>query len=67
VQVDLPDNDVMGTLSIISASGQRLRSIETSEGETNIRLEIEDLPKGMYLIRWEQKDEQVVMKKLMVQ
>ena len=67
VNIDLPDNETSGTLSLVSASGQMLRSVQSSEGETNVRLDIQDLPRGMYLIRWEQTDGQVVVKKVVVQ
>lgn len=67
VQVDLPENDLTGTLSIVSASGQLVRSVQSSEGETSIQLDVQDLPKGIYLVRWVQSDKQVVVKKLMVQ
>jgi len=67
VNVDLPQNDLTGTLSILSASGQLVRSVQSSEGEASIQLDVQDLPKGVYLVRWVQSDEQVVVKKLMVQ
>ncbi len=67
VQVDLPENNLTGTLSIVSASGQLVRSVQSSEGETSIQLDVQDLPKGIYLVRWVQSDNQVVVKKLMVQ
>lgn len=67
VNVDLPENDLTGTLSIVSASGQLVRSVQSSEGETSIQLDVQDLPKGIYLVRWVQSDDQVVVKKLMVQ
>jgi ELWxxDGT repeat protein len=67
VNVDLPENDRTGTLSIVSASGQLVRSVQSVEGETSIQLDVQDLPKGVYLVRWVQSDEQVVVKKLIVQ
>ncbi|HPI04948.1 MAG TPA: T9SS type A sorting domain-containing protein [Saprospiraceae bacterium] len=67
VNVDLPGNEVTGTLTLVSASGQTLRSVHSSEGETNVRLDIQDLPRGMYLVRWEQTDGQVAVKKVVVQ
>ncbi|MBC7774911.1 MAG: T9SS type A sorting domain-containing protein [Phycisphaerae bacterium] len=67
VNVDLPQNDLTGTLSILSASGQTVRSMQSSEGQTSIQMDVQDLPKGVYLVRWVQSDEQVVLKKLLVQ
>jgi len=67
VNVDLSQNELTGTLSIVSASGQLVRSVQSSEGETSIQLDVQDLPKGVYLVRWVQSDEQVVVKKLIVQ
>jgi ELWxxDGT repeat protein len=67
VNVDLPENDLTGTLSIVSASGQLVRSMQSSEGETSIQMDVQDLPKGIYLVRWVQSDEQIVVKKLIVQ
>jgi len=67
VNVDLPENEMTGTLSILSASGQLVRSVQSSEGETSVQIDIQDLQKGVYMVRWVQSDEQVVVKKLMVQ
>lgn len=67
INVDLPENGLTGTLSILSASGQMVRSVQSSEGDTSVRLDVQDLPKGMYLVRWVQSDEQVVVRKVMVQ
>lgn len=67
VNVDLPPNELTGTLSIVSASGQLVRSVQSSEGEASIQLDVQDLPKGVYLVRWVQSDDQVVVKKLIVQ
>jgi len=65
--VDLPENEMTGTLSILSASGQLVRSVQSSKGETSVQIDIQDLQKGVYMVRWVQSDEQVVVKKLMVQ
>jgi hypothetical protein len=67
VNVDLPQNELTGTLSIVSASGQLVRSAQSSEGEASIQLDVQDLPKGVYLLRWVQSDDQIVVKKLIVQ
>jgi ELWxxDGT repeat protein len=67
VNVDLPQNEMTGTLSIVSASGQLVRSVQSSEGEASIQLDVQDLPKGVYLVRWVQSDDQIVVKKLIVQ
>jgi len=67
VNVDLPQNELTGTLSIVSASGQLVRSVQSSEGEASIQLDVQDLPKGVYLVRWVQSDDQIVVKKLIVQ
>lgn len=67
VNVDLPENELTGTLSILSASGQMVRSVQASEGETSVQLDVQDLPKGVYLVHWAQSDNQVVVKKLIVQ
>jgi len=67
VNVDLPQNEMTGTLSILSASGQMVRSVQSSEGEASIQLDVQDLPKGVYLVRWVQSDDQIVVKKLIVQ
>ena len=67
VNVDLPENDLTGTLSILSASGQLVRSVQSSEGESSVQMDIQDLQKGVYMVRWVQSDEQVVVKKLIVQ
>ncbi len=67
VNVDLPENDLTGTLSILSASGQLVRSVQSTEGETSVQMDIQDLQKGVYMVRWVQSDEQVVVKKLIVQ
>ena len=44
-----------------------IRSVQSSEGETSIQMDVQDLPKGVYMVRWVQSDDQVVVKKLMVQ
>lgn len=67
VNVDLPQNEMTGTLSIVSASGQLVRSVQSAEGEMSIQIDVQDLPKGIYLVRWVQSDEQVVVRKLVVQ
>ncbi len=67
VNVDLPENELTGTLSILSASGQLVRSVQSSEGESSVQINIQDLQKGVYMVRWVQSDEQVVVKKLIVQ
>ena len=67
VNVDLPQNELTGTLSILSVSGQLVRSVQSSEGEMSIQIDVQDLPKGVYLVRFVQSDEQVVVKKLIVQ
>jgi len=67
VKIDLPQNELTGTLSIVSASGQLVRSVQSSEGEASIQLDVQDLPKGVYLVRWVQSDDQIVVKKLIVQ
>ncbi len=67
VNVDLPQNEMTGTLSILSNSGQLVRSVQSSEGETSIQMDVQDLPKGVYLVRWVQSDDQIVVKKLIVQ
>ena len=56
-----------GTLSIISASGQLVRSVQSSGGETSLQMDVRDLPKGIYLVRWVQTDDRVVVRKLVVQ
>ncbi|MBK6995131.1 MAG: T9SS type A sorting domain-containing protein [Lewinellaceae bacterium] len=67
VNVDLPENDLTGTLSILSASGQLVRSVQSTEGETSVQMDLQDLQKGVYMVRWVQSDEQVVVKKLIIQ
>ena len=67
VNVDLPENEMTGTLSILSASGQLVRSVQSYEGESSVQIDIQDLQKGVYMVRWVQSDEQVVVKKLIVQ
>ena len=67
VNVDLPQNEMTGTLSIVSASGQMVRSVQSSEGESSVQMDVQDLPKGVYLVRFVQSDDQVVVKKLIVQ
>ena len=67
VNVDLPENDLTGTLSILFASGQLVRSVQSTEGETSVHMDLQDLQKGVYMVRWVQSDEQVVVKKLVVQ
>lgn len=67
VNVDLPENEMTGTLSILSASGQLVRSVQSSEGESSVQIDIQDLQKGVYMVRWVQLDEQMVVKKLIVQ
>lgn len=66
VQVDVPA-EMEGNLSLLSASGQMVRSVQSADGETSISMDIQDLPKGVYLVRWVQSDEQTVVKKLIVQ
>ena len=44
-----------------------VRSVQSSEGETSVQIDIQDLPKGVYMVRWVKSDDQVVVKKLMVQ
>ena len=67
INVELPKNDMKGTLSIISASGQLVRSVQSSGGETSLQMDVRDLPKGIYLVRWVQTDDRVVVRKLVVQ
>lgn len=33
-----------------------VRSVQSSEGETSVQIDIQDLPKGVYLVRWVQSD-----------
>lgn len=67
VQVDLPENTTSGSLSIVSASGQMLRSVQVSEGETNVQLNLQDLPKGLFLVRFAQLDGRVWTQKMVLQ
>jgi hypothetical protein len=66
VTVDLTA-DLDGVLSLLSASGQMVRSIQTIQEDTSIQMNVQDLPKGVYLVRWVGTDDQVVMKNLIVQ
>ncbi len=66
VQVDVPE-DMEGNLSLLSAAGQLVRTVQSAAGETRISMDIQDLPKGIYLVRWVQTDDQTVVKKLIVQ
>jgi ELWxxDGT repeat protein len=67
VSVDISENEMGGTLNLLSSSGQLVRNASIMEGETSIRLELQGLPKGIYLVRWEQKDGVVVTKKVVLQ
>jgi ELWxxDGT repeat protein len=67
VSVDISKNELGGTLHLLSASGQLVRNASIMEGETSIRLELQGLPEGIYLVRWEQENGVVVTKKVIVQ
>ncbi len=67
VSVDISANETGGTLNLLSAGGQLVRTVSVMEGETTARLELQDLPKGIYLVRWEQEGAAVVTKKVLVQ
>jgi ELWxxDGT repeat protein len=67
VQVTLPGGTTSGVLSLVSAAGQTLRSIQISESETGIQMNVQDLPKGLYMLHWVQSDGQVLVQKLVVQ
>jgi ELWxxDGT repeat protein len=68
IRIDLIDNESFsGNLSLMDASGRSLRKAQAQAGETIIQLEISDLPKGVYIVRWVQSDGQAVTKKVVVQ
>ncbi len=66
IYVDFPDNELSGALSLLNAAGQLLRTVQ-AEGATTVRLDLQDLPRGLYLLRWVQQDYQVVVKKVVVE
>ena len=67
VQAVLPVNNISGSLSVVSASGQTIRSVQVSEGEMSVLVNLQDLPKGLYWVCWVQVDGQVLTQKLVVQ
>ncbi|MCC7465772.1 MAG: T9SS type A sorting domain-containing protein [Saprospiraceae bacterium] len=67
VSVDISANEMGGALQLFSASGQLVRNASMAEGETVVRLDLQDLPKGVYLVRWEQEDGPIVTKKVILQ
>lgn len=64
--VNFPDNSPPGAISLLNAAGQSLRTVQV-EGAKTLRLDLQDLPRGLYLLRWVQQDHSVVVKKVVVQ
>jgi len=67
VQVLLPENNISGLLSIVSASGQILRLVQVSEGEWSAQMNVQDLPRGWYMLRFAQADGEVLVQKVVLQ
>jgi ELWxxDGT repeat protein len=67
VRVDFPENETGGTLQIVAFNGQMLRSAQTAEGDTSLEINIQDLPKGAYFVRWVRQNNPMMTKKLLVQ
>lgn len=67
VSVDISSNEMGGSLNLLSANGQLVRNVSLQEGETSLRLDLQDLPRGIYIVRWEQEGSAVVTKKVVLQ
>jgi len=67
VQVEFPKNNMAGTISLATLSGQILRSVQISEGERSAQMDLQDLPRGLYMLRFAQPDGEVLVQKVVLQ
>ena len=54
-------------LSLFDAAGKTISEVQAKPGDPAVQMDVRNLPKGVYIVRWTQRGQKAITKKVVVQ